>query len=148
MIKRFGSAPKQGIKYQSRPGAYAVLERNGRILLTFQGTPFNEFQLPGGGIDSGESTIPALRREVMEETGWIFGIPKRLGVHRRFVFMPEYDIWAEKVCHIYIARPSLKLSEPTEQGHQCHWVSPDAAIDLVANPGDRHFLKLALRKLI
>ena len=95
MIKRFGAAPKQGIRYKLRPGAYAILVKNGRVLLTFQDAPFEEFQLPGGGIDPGEHILPALRREVIEETGWTIGAPTKIGAFRRFVFMPEYEIWAE-----------------------------------------------------
>lgn len=140
MIKRFGESPKAGISYRLRPGAYAVLVRNQRVLLTFQESPQPEFQIPGGGIDPGEHTIPALRREVMEETGWSIGTPVKLGAFRRFVFMPEYDLWAEKVCHIYFARPSICHGPPTEAGHHCEWVSLETAKYLVANPGDRHFL--------
>ena len=148
MIKRFGTPPKAGIRYKIRPGAYVILLRNGRVLLTFPESPFSEFQIPGGGIDPGEHMIPALRREVMEETGWTIGAPVRLGSFRRFAYMKEYDFWAEKICHIYFARPALKFSDPTEEGHQCRWVSPAQAINLVANPGDRHFLKVALRHLL
>jgi len=147
MIRRFGTPPKDGIRYTLRPGAYAVLAREGKILLTFQAQPNPEFQIPGGGIDKGENIIPALRREIMEETGWSIGAPFRLGAFRRYVFMPEYDLWAEKICHIYLAMPALKISDPTEPGHECLWVSPTDAIDLVENPGDRHFLRRVSQSL-
>ncbi len=145
MIRRFGTPPHADVKYRLRPGAYAVLIRDHRVLLTFQEAPKPEFQLPGGGIDLGEQILPALRREVMEETGWSIAAPRRLGAFRRFVFMPEYDLWAEKLCHVYAARPATPLSEPTEQGHHCRWAAFDEAPRLVENPGDRHFLRSALR---
>ena len=144
MIKRFGTPPKPGVTYRTRPGAYAVLIRDNRVLLTFQEEPEPEFQLPGGGIDPGEQTIPALRREINEETGWHIGTPRRLGVFRRFAFMPEYDLWAEKICHIYFARPAISFSEPSELGHHCHWAAFDEAPVLVENPGDKYFLQLAI----
>ena len=100
MIKRFGNPRDFGRRYISRPGAYAILPRDRRLLLTFQAAPFFEFQLPGGGIDPGETPVQALHREVYEETGWRIGGLRRLGVYRRFTHMPEYDIWAEKVCHV------------------------------------------------
>ena len=112
MIKRFGPPPKAGQKYKTRAGAYAILPRRGQLLLTWQGDPHFEVQLPGGGIDPGESAISALHREVLEETGWHIAKPRRLGAFRRFTFMPEYDMWAEKVCHLYLATPTLKLSDP------------------------------------
>ena len=102
MIPRIGEALKPGQHYRRRPGAYAVLIRNNQVLLTHQARPVPEFQLPGGGIDPGESPVPALHREIMEETGWSVSPLRRLGAFRRFTFMPEYDLWAEKVCHIYM----------------------------------------------
>lgn len=149
MIKRFGTPPDPASTYHPRPGVYAVLPRGHQILLTCQYDPDPEFQLPGGGIDPGESPLMALHREVMEETGWTITRPRRLGAFRRFVFMPEYDLMAEKICHVYLARPALQICEPTEPQHACHWTTPDRAADLVANPGDRAFLLAqALRRSI
>ena len=124
-----------------RPGIYAVLVRDGEVLLTHQMEPEPEFQIPGGGIDPGEDPIPALHREVMEETGWRIGQARRLGAFRRFTYMPEYDLWAEKVCQVYMARPSLCVGPPTEEGHTPVWVSPAEAAELVENDGDRMFLR-------
>ena len=140
MSRRIGETVKPHIFYKNRPGVYAVLERNGRILLTHQAEPEPEFQLPGGGIDPGEHPIPALHREVMEETGWKISNLRKRGVYRRFTYMPEYDLWAEKVCHIYSARPTMNLGLPTEDGHTAIWTTPGVAIDLVASDGDRLFL--------
>jgi len=140
MIRRFDKPPLPGQHYRRRPGAYAILERDGQILLTYQAAPTPEFQLPGGGIDKGEAPIPALHREVREETGWSIARPRRLGVYRRFVYMPEYDLWAEKICAIYLARPILRLGPPLEPGHSAHWVSRTEAVELLDNPGDRLFL--------
>ncbi|MEP0564527.1 MAG: NUDIX hydrolase, partial [Paracoccaceae bacterium] len=131
MSRRVGETVKPNVTYKKRPGVYAVLERNGRILLTHQAAPEPEFQLPGGGIDPGEDPIPALHREVMEETGWKIGHLRKQGFYRRFVYMPEYDLWAEKICHIYIARPMIQLGPPTEKSHTAVWTSPDMAIELV-----------------
>lgn len=87
-----GESVKPGMRYTQRPGAYAVLLRGRDVLLTHQAAPIPEFQLPGGGIDPGESPLAALYREVMEETGWRIARPRRLGAFRRFTYMPEYDL--------------------------------------------------------
>lgn len=139
MIRRFGEPVETGRKYTHRPGAYALLPRGRELLVTFQRDPFPEFQLPGGGIDAGESPVSALYREVLEETGWTIARPRRLGAFRRFVFMPEYEIWAEKVCMIYVARPVRQIMEPLEPGHSAHWISDSLAQELLGNPGDQHF---------
>lgn len=140
MIRRYGEAVKTGQIYRHRPGVYAILPRNGQILLTFQDAPEPEFQLPGGGVDRGEHPIAALHREVFEETGWRIADPRKIGAFRRFVFMPEYNMWAEKVCHIYMALPVRPHGPPREPGHSAHWVTADAAPDLLGNEGDRAFV--------
>lgn len=140
MIRRFGEPVVAGQTYRLRPGAYAVLALDRDVLLTYQEEPEPEFQLPGGGIDPGESPIRALHREVYEETGWTIAAPRRLGAFRRFAYMPEYDRWAEKVCHIYLARPVRRLGPPSEPGHAAVWVPTSQAAAIVGNSGDRHFL--------
>jgi 8-oxo-dGTP diphosphatase len=142
MIRRFGDAPQRGQKYRLRAGAYAILRSGSSILMTHQSTPMPEFQLPGGGIDPGESPVQALHREVIEETGWRISVERRLGAFRRFTFMPEYEIWAEKLCTVYLARPVLRLGPPVEAGHTAVWMSIGEATRAVGNDGDRHFLSL------
>ncbi len=139
MIRRFGSPPETGRIYHHRPGVYALLPRNGQLLLTRQYDQDPDLQLPGGGIDPGETPIPALHREVHEETGWRISTPQRLGAFRRFVFMPEYDLWAEKLCHVFVARPIYRLGPPPESDHTPVWMSPTEAALRLDNPGDRHF---------
>lgn len=145
MIPRYGEPRRIGPHYRRRPGAYAILVRDGRLLLTHQAAPVPEFQLPGGGIDAGESPLAALHREVYEETGWAIAPIRRLGAFRRFAYMPEYDLWAEKLCAVWLARPTRRLGPPTEAGHSTHWMHPVEAVDALGNPGDRALLIKALR---
>ena len=86
--------------------------------------------------------MQALHREVIEETGWRISVERRLGAFRRFTFMPEYEIWAEKLCTVYLARPVLRLGPPVEAGHTAVWMSIGEATRAVGNDGDRHFLSL------
>ena len=120
MIRRFGTPPQQGRTYTRRPGAYAILPLGDGLLVTRQSEPEPEIQLPGGGIDPGESPLAALHREVYEET--------------------EYDLWAEKICNIYVARPVRQVSDPREPGHIAMHLPIDAALAGLGNPGDRHFV--------
>lgn len=140
MIPRFGKPPRPGTHYRLRPGAYAILPRGDDLLLTLQEDPGPDLQLPGGGIDPGESPLQALHREVMEETGYTIAAPRRLGAFRRFVFMPEYDIWAEKLCTVYLARPVRRLTPPSEAGHTALWMPKTVAVSILGNSGDRTFV--------
>jgi len=114
-----------------------VVLRGDEVLLTFQRDPVPEFQLPGGGVDPGEQPLAALHREVLEETGWRIAGARRLNCHKRFTYMPEYGMWAEKICAIYLARPSLRRCAPVEPGHAALWMPLALAADRVASPGDR-----------
>ncbi len=141
MIRRYGESFRPKVRYRYRPGVYAILVSGRDVLLTHQSEPIPELQLPGGGIDPGESTIGALHREVLEETGWRIDAPRRIGAYRRFTFMPEYDLWAEKICHIYSASPVLRQSMPSEDAHEAIWMPVDFASRLLDSEGDRAFLE-------
>jgi 8-oxo-dGTP diphosphatase len=58
-----GSAPRV-----QRPAAYALVIRDGQVLLS-RVTGLGVWTLPGGGIDHGEHPDDAVRRETFEETG-------------------------------------------------------------------------------
>ncbi|XDA98208.1 NUDIX hydrolase [Sulfitobacter sp. LCG007] len=140
MIPRFGHAPDAGRRYRLRPGAYAILPLGRDVLVTAQVGGDVDIQLPGGGIDPGETAVRALHREVLEETGWRIASPRRLGAFRRFVFMPEYDLWAEKLCHVYVARPVRQVADPVEPDHRTLVLSPADAALMLGNDGDRFYL--------
>lgn len=148
MIRRIGEPVRADRRYRLRPGAYAMLVLGDSLLMTFQAEPTPELQLPGGGVDPGESPVRALHREVMEETGWTIAAPRRVGAYRRFTYMPEYDRWAEKLCAIYIARPVLRRGEPTEPGHTALWLPVADAPEMAANAGERLFLEQLAAGLI
>ncbi len=139
-MRRYGESVKPAMHYRARPGVYAILLRGDDLLLTHQNAPTPEFQLPGGGIDRGEHPVAALHREVFEETGWKIAVTRRLGAYRRFAYMPEYDIWAEKICAIYLAFPVRRLGPPSEKGHQAIWTKANEGRLFLANAGDKAFL--------
>lgn len=141
MIRRYGESVKPGQRYTRRPGVYAVIAEGDALLATHQIEPVPEFQLPGGGMDAGESPLSALHREVFEETGWRIRPVRRLGAYRRFTYMPEYDLWAEKVCQIWLAHPVRAYGPPSEPGHSAIWMPMVEAADLLASPGDRAFVE-------
>lgn len=145
MNRRFGRQPRQGQIYVPRPGVYAIIDAGDGLLATFQEEPRPELQLPGGGIDSGESPQAALHREVLEETGYAIHGLRRLGFFHRFTYMPEYRLHAQKLCHIYTARLGARRSDPTEPGHHAVFLPWQTAIDRLAVSGDRHFVATWLK---
>jgi 8-oxo-dGTP diphosphatase len=65
----------------SVPGAQAVLERDGKVLLGRRANDpgAGRWDLPGGFIDEGENALAALRRELREETGLEIAVVEFLG---------------------------------------------------------------------
>jgi 8-oxo-dGTP diphosphatase len=140
-MRRFGQPYQYGIKYVRRPGAYAIIPNGNNLLLTLQDAEELELQLPGGGIDPGETPVRALHREVFEETGYRITNLRRIGAYQRYTFMPEYDMWAHKICHIFTCTPTLQISEPPEPDHTVVWMDPKSAMTMLTNKGDRYFLR-------
>ena len=141
IMRRYGHPADAKQTYTDRPGVYGIIISQRGVLLTHQAKPYSELQLPGGGIDPGESSLTALHREVIEETGWRINPLRRLGVYQRYTYMPDYDLHARKVCHVFVARAVRRLADPTEPHHTAHWVSPSLAIDCLASECDAAFLR-------
>lgn len=143
-MRRYGEPRQADRRYVRRPGAYAVIVRGADMLLTEQSAETVELQLPGGGVDPGESVVRALHREVYEETGWHVAVDRRIGAYQRYTFMPEYDLWAHKICVIYLCRPVRRIGPPVEPDHRVVWMPVHAALDQLTNEGDRDMLAQAL----
>lgn len=140
-MRRYGNPPEPGVAYKIRHGAYAVILHGRDLLVTEQSVPFAEFQLPGGGIDPGENPVQALHREAYEETGWTIAVERRLGVYTNYIYMPEYDLCAQKICHIYLCRAVIRKSDPLEPFHTAAWMNPQTAEQMLGSEGDRAFVR-------
>lgn len=145
MITRFGTC-RPDRKYRLRPGAYALLPHGNRILMTVRPTPEPDFQLPGGGIEIGESILCGLHRETLEETGWRIQPLHHIATFRRHAWLPDYGFWAEKLCHVWLARPVMKLGEASEPGHSAVWLPLDGVVGRMADPGARAVVDSYLRR--
>ncbi len=63
-------------------GVYGICEQNNRLLVIKKnaGPYINRYDLPGGNLEEKESLSEALKREVLEETGYKVNIIRQLGV--------------------------------------------------------------------
>ena len=143
MTLRVGKPPRPGIRYGRRPGAYGVV-LCGRGLLVTVG-PGGDVQLPGGGIDPGESPERALRREALEETGWAVRPLRRVAVWRRFDWIDEEARFAEKVMHMHLARAIRRLGPPSERGHAALVLGWDEAAERLSPPGEADLIRRTRR---
>src|SRR5205085_5952666 len=82
----------------------AVLRWRGRVLLCRHEKPGREYWLlPGGGVNSGESLVAALHRELREEVGGADEIPLEGPVAIVDSIAPERSFAAKHVVHIIFA---------------------------------------------
>ena len=71
------------LRKETRVAAYAVLVRDGSVLLArwIAGPDRRMWSMPGGGVEHGEDPADAAVREVAEETGYSIEIDRLLGIH-------------------------------------------------------------------
>ncbi len=66
----------------------AILTRGPQIMVMRD--PDGEHIVPGGRLDDGEGLLEALRRELLEETGWtVRGEPERIGLFHYHIHSPK-----------------------------------------------------------
>lgn len=70
-----------------RVAAYAVVfdDARGLLLAHWHEGRRGAWTLPGGGLEEGEDPVDAVRREVIEETGYRVEIEALLGIHSRVI---------------------------------------------------------------
>lgn len=73
-----------------RPAAYGLVLHDNALLVVQLGD--GRFVLPGGGIDKGEWTEDALRRELFEETGVRVRIERFRGFREELVYIQRHAI--------------------------------------------------------
>ncbi len=117
-----------------RPDATtALLIQDGKILLQEQMQPHREhpfLSLPGGRVDKGEKPEQAIRREVLEETGY----EAQEVILWRSDFPSRQMRWG---VYYYIIPSSKKILEPLEQKGEKfknRWITFDEFFEVLNDP--------------
>ncbi len=98
------------MKHKVTVGVFAViLDKDDRILLCHR-TDRDLWNLPGGGLEKGESPWAGVKREVKEETGLDVQITKLLGVYSK---LEEEEILFQFECEVNGGE--LTLNEEADQ---------------------------------
>ena len=134
-----GEKSKQVEKYRQRYGARGIVIRDDGKIAVFNKSLKNEFKLPGGGIDEGEETADAFRREVFEETGCKIEIIDFLGTIEEIKTQDSF----KQMSYIYVGKviedtKSLHVTEQEEkEGAKLLWEEPKRALELIKDCYDK-----------
>jgi 8-oxo-(d)GTP phosphatase len=122
--------------------AGAVLWRSvaGRVEVAVVHRPrYDDWSLPKGKLEPGESIWAAAVREVAEETGNPCFLGRRLGQLRYTVSRP---VLATKIVEYFSARPAgPEKFQPSKEVDALRWVPVEAAGVLLSYHGDREILR-------
>lgn len=117
---------------------------DGRIVVVKQHS--NSWSLPKGGVEEGESTLEAARREIFEETGITdLSLVEELGTYDRYSI--GRDGTGENH-NLAIGRRTFFLFKTAERAFvptdgeitEARWVTVDEALKLLTHPKDGEFL--------
>jgi 8-oxo-dGTP diphosphatase len=127
---QFGEA-LPGATYPDRPAAFAVIDREGLLALVEveRGQRGLVLDLPGGGIDAGETEADAAIRECGEEAGLVVRLDPEPFVRADHFFLHNDGVVRNTRGTFFTGRvaaedPALKI----EDDHTLVWIAPESAL--------------------
>jgi 8-oxo-dGTP diphosphatase len=117
--------------------AGAVLWRPGVEIAVVHRPRYDDWSLPKGKLESGESIWVTAAREVQEETGFSCTLGRHLGQRRYPVTQP---VPATKVVDYFAARAAAGAFQPNNEVDALRWVPLVAVDDLLTHQGDREIV--------
>ena len=114
-----------------RDSAFAIILHSKHILLV-KARDKENWQLPGGRVESGETAVEALVREVREETGLRAEVVRLTGRYRRE---------DGSVARVYATRARGKLAGAREEILEQRWVTIREAKDMVSQTTRRRLVE-------
>ncbi len=118
-----------------RKGARGIIIREDGKIAIFNKTNKNEYKLPGGGIDPGETPQAAFIREALEETGCKVEIIKELGTIEEHKSLDNF----KQISYLFVAKVlennnSLNLTQKEkDEGARLLWLDKNEALKLITD---------------
>src|SRR5436189_2423914 len=116
---------------EQRDSAFAIILQSNQVLLV-KARDKNNWQLPGGRLESGETPTEALLREVKEETGLTAEILQLTGKYRRE---------DGTIARVYAATARGKLAGASEEILEQRWVPVLEAKEMVSSNTRRRLIE-------
>ena len=137
--------------YPARPflAVSAVIVREGRVLVVRRARPpaQDRYTLPGGVVESGETLIEAIRREVEEETA-IAIEPIDIAAYREVIARDDTNRPKRHfVIIVFAARWRANEAAPNEEIAEARWIEPGELAALPTTDGLAGIVARALERL-
>lgn len=119
------------------PSANVVVENDGGEILFIRRSDNDNWALPGGGMDLGESLPATAVRETAEETGIDVEITGLVGIYtdpRHVILYTSNNEVRQEFSVVFTARPVGGAPTPSEESTEVRWVAPT---DIDRLPMDR-----------
>ena len=100
-----------------RVGVSALIFHEGKVLLARR-RDIDWWNLPGGGMEEGETVDEALCREVLEETGLKVEVGQLVGVYSKPL---KQEVVLAFRCHVLNGSP-----HETDETRECRYFTPDS----------------------
>lgn len=142
--------PRDDRRYPKRPilGIGALIFKGKRILLAQRGKQplMGWWSLPGGVLETGESLVDGIRREVREETGLDVKPLEIATVFERIIPDAEGRAEYHYVLIDYICRVTGGVAEPATDVSALAWVTEDELAGYRLTEGTLPVIREAFRK--
>ena len=122
-----------------RLGARGIVIRNDGKIAIFNKSNKNEYKLPGGGIENNEEPEETFIREVLEETGCIIEITKKLGITEEYKHKSNFKQTSYVFCgKVLEDTKQLHITKKEkDEGAKLLWETPEKALELITNCFDK-----------
>ncbi|WP_432974541.1 NUDIX hydrolase [Dactylosporangium sp. CA-233914] len=111
------------------PSANTVVVNDAGELLLIHRTDNDNWALPGGAMEPGESMTDCAVRETFEETGIHIEVTGLVGIYtdpRHVILYTSNNEARQEFSIVYTARPLGGTPTPSDESREVVWIAPDA----------------------
>ena len=132
------------------PSANVIVVNDQSEILLIRRTDNDNWAVPGGGMDLGESITDTAVRETREETGITCEITGLVGIYtnpRHVILYTSNGEVRQEFSIVFTARAISGQLRPSSESSEPQWVSPVAIPDLPMHPSMRQRIQHYLDQL-
>ncbi|VVB80166.1 ADP-ribose pyrophosphatase [uncultured archaeon] len=122
-----------------------IYNQEGQIFLAKSPKWKNQFAVPGGHVELGETLEESVKREAKEETGLEIEDIEFLGIDES-IFPSDYNKRKHMIFLDFIAKAKTEKVTLNKEFSEFIWVRPAEALNLEIRPSVKRFIELYIQK--